>query len=130
MLSNNVISLKIGNKIIFQHPLTQLNKLAKKNSIKNKRKLNNDIKLKINFDSNNLNKEYEQRLINEERLLKKMMQRYFSKEKQNFIKEISKEEIKINNLNLLVEKSKNNDTIKFKEMLDILNKNKKKIKKI
>ena len=58
------------------------------------------------------------------------MQRYFSKEKQNFIKEISKEEIKINNLNLLVEKSKNNDTIKFKEMLDILNKNKKKIKKI
>ena len=128
MLSNNVISLKIGNKIIFQHPLTQLNKLAKKNSIKNKRKLNNDIKLKINFDSNNLNKEYEQRLINEERLLKKMMQRYFSKEKQNFIKEISKEEIKINNLNLLVEKSKNNDTIKFKEMLDILNKNKEKNK--
>ena len=125
MHSNNVISLKIGNKIIFQHPLSRLNHLEKKNTIENKKKLNNDIKLKINFDLNSINKEYEQRIINEERFLKKITKEYFSKESKNFIDDISKEELKINNLNQFIEKNKNNN-IKFKEMIDILNKEKNK----
>ena len=125
MHSNNVISLKIGNKIIFQYPLYRLNHLEKKNTIENKKKLNNDIKLKINFDLNNINKEYEQKIINEERFLKKITKEYFSKENQNFTNDISKEELNINNLNQFIEKNKDNN-IKFKEMIDILNKEKNK----
>jgi len=125
MHSNNVISLKIGNKIIFQHPLSRLNHLEKKNTIENKKKLNNDIKLKINFDLNNINKEYEQKIINEERFLKKITKEYFSKENKNFTNDISKEELKINNLNQYIEKNKDNN-IKFKEMIDVLNKEKNK----
>ena len=53
MNSKQMIILKLGNKIIFQHPISQLNNLQKKNTITNKKPLINNVILKINFDNNN-----------------------------------------------------------------------------
>ena len=123
MNSKQMIILKLGNKIIFQHPISQLNNLQKKNTITNKKPLINNVILKINFDNNN--KEIEKKIINEEKLLKKMMNGYFNKEKPNFINEISKEENQIMNLQKSVEKFELNDNMKFQEMISILNNNNK-----
>jgi hypothetical protein len=118
-----MIILKLGNKIIFQHPISQLNNLQKKNTITNKKPLINNVILKINLDNNN--KEIEKKIINEEKLLKKMMNGYFNKEKPNFMNEISKEENQIMNLQKSVEKFELNDNMKFQEMISILNNNNK-----
>ena len=123
MNSKQMIILKLGNKIIFQHPISQLNNLQKKNTITNKKPLINNVILKINFDNNN--KEIEKKIINEEKLLKKMMNGYFNKEKPNFMNEISKEENQIMNLQKSVEKFELNDNMKFQEMISILNNNNK-----
>ena len=123
MNSKQMIILKLGNKIIFQHPISQLNNLQKKNTITSKKPLINNVILKINFDNNN--KEIEKKIINEEKLLKKMMNGYFNKEKPNFINEISKEENQIMNLQKSVEKFELNDNMKFQEMISILNNNNK-----
>lgn len=126
MNSKQMIILKLGNKIIFQHPISQLNNLQKKNTITNKKPLINNVILKINLDNNN--KEIEKKIINEEKLLKKMMNGYFNKEKPNFMNEISKEENQIMNLQKSVEKFELNDNMKFQEMISILNNNKENIK--
>lgn len=118
-----MIILKLGNKIIFQHPISQLNNLQKKNTITSKKPLINNVILKINLDNNN--KEIEKKIINEEKLLKKMMNGYFNKEKPNFMNEISKEENQIMNLQKSVEKFELNDNMKFQEMISILNNNNK-----
>ena len=123
MNSKQMIILKLGNKIIFQHPISQLNNLQKKNTITSKKPLINNVILKINFDNNN--KEIEKKIINEEKLLKKMMNGYFNKEKPNFMNEISKEENQITNLQKSVEKFELNDNMKFQEMISILNNNNK-----
>ena len=123
MNSKQMIILKLGNKIIFQHPISQLNNLQKKNTITNKKPLINNVILKINFDNNN--KEIEKKIINEEKLLKKMMNGYFNKEKPNFMNEILKEENQITNLQKSVEKFELNDNMKFQEMISILNNNNK-----
>ena len=123
MNSKQMIILKLGNKIIFQHPISQLNNLQKKNTITSKKPLINNVILKINFDNNN--KEIEKKIINEEKLLKKMMNGYFNKEKPNFMNEISKEENQIMNLQKSVEKFELNDNMKFQEMISILNNNNK-----
>ena len=123
MNSKQMIILKLGNKIIFQHPISQLNNLQKKNTITNKKPLINNVILKINLDNNN--KEIEKKIINEEKLLKKMMNGYFNKEKPNFMNEISKEENQIMNLQKSVEKFELNDNMKFQEMISILNNNNK-----
>ena len=123
MNSKQMIILKLGNKIIFQHPISQLNNLQKKNTITNKKPLINNVILKIKFDNNN--KEIEKKIINEEKLLKKMMNGYFNKEKPNFMNEILKEENQIMNLQKSVEKFELNDNMKFQEMISILNNNNK-----
>ena len=123
MNSKQMIILKLGNKIIFQHPISQLNNLQKKNTITSKKPLINNVILKINLDNNN--KEIEKKIINEEKLLKKMMNGYFNKEKPNFMNEISKEENQIMNLQKSVEKFELNDNMKFQEMISILNNNNK-----
>ena len=123
MNSKQMIILKLGNKIIFQHPISQLNNLQKKNTITSKKPLINNVILKINLDNNN--KEIEKKIINEEKLLKKMMNGYFNKEKPNFMNEISKEENQIMNLQKSVEKFELDDNMKFQEMISILNNNNK-----
>lgn len=129
MHSNNVISLKIGNKIIFQHPISQLNNLTKKNPIIPVTKIiNNDVIPKFILDANRINEEFEKRIDNDEKLLKKMIKGYFSWGKQSFINEISKEEEQINSLEKLIQKNKLNDNIKFKEMIGVLNQKNEKLK--
>ena len=64
MNSDNTICLKLGNKIIFQHHLSQLNYLEK---TRNKNKpLNSDIMLKFIF-GNKTGKEFNQRMNNEKK---------------------------------------------------------------
>ena len=122
MHSDNVITLKLGNKLIFKHPISQLNKLGNKKQInQNINYINNDVIPLFMLDINKTNEEYEKRFINEERLLKKMMKGFFSWGKNNYINEISKEEEQINNLEKLIQKNKLNDNSKFKEMIGVLN---------
>ena len=122
MNSNNVIRLKIGNKIIFQHPISQLNNITKKNqTIPVSKIINNDVIPKFILEQDKTNEEFEKRINNEEKLLRKIMKGYFSWSKQSFINEISKEEEQINNIEKIIQKYKLNDNIKFKEMIDVLN---------
>ena len=122
MNSNNVIRLKIGNKIIFQHPISQLNNITKKNqTIPVSKIINNDVIPKFILEQDKTNEEFEKRINNEEKLLRKIMKGYFSWGKQSFINEISKEEEQINNIEKLIQKNKLNDNIKFKEMIGVLN---------
>ena len=118
MHSDNYITLKLGNKIIFEHSLSQLNKLEKKNS----KFLCKDIIPKIILDNNKKEKEFEQKIINERRLIQKMMNGFFSfEDKPDFIKEISKTENDINNLKQEIENNKEKDYNNFKEMISVLN---------
>ena len=124
MKTENIISLKLGNKIIFQHSLSQLSQLKKnKNIISNNiEALNKDIIPKFILDKENLENNSEKRLINEMRLFKKIESGYFIDEyKSSFGEEISKIEYEINNLQQSVEKKQLNDYIKFKEMISKLN---------
>ena len=118
------ISLKLGNKMIFQHPLSQLSQLKKnKNIISNNiEALNKDVIPKFILDKENLENNSEKRMINEMRLFKKIESGYFIDEyKPNFREEISKIEYEINNLQHNIEKNQLNDYIKFKEMISKLN---------
>ena len=124
MKTENIISLKLGNKIIFQHSLPQLSQLKKnKNIISNNiEALNKDVIPKFILDKENLDNNSEKRLINEMRLFKKIESGYFIDEyKSSFGEEISKIEYEINNLQQSVEKNQLNDYIKFKEMISKLN---------
>ena len=124
MKTENIISLKLGNKIIFQHSLSQLSQLKKnKNIISNNiEALNKDVIPKFILDKENLDNNSEKRMINEMRLFKKIESGYFIDEyKSSFGEEISKIEYEINNLQQSVEKKQLNDYIKFKEMISKLN---------
>ena len=124
MKTENIISLKLGNKIIFQHSLSQLSQLKKnKNIISNNiEALNKDVIPKFILDKENLENNSEKRMINEMRLFKKIESGYFIDEyKSSFGEEISKIEYEINNLQQSVEKNQLNDYIKFKEMISKLN---------
>lgn len=124
MKTENIISLKLGNKIIFQHSLSLLSQLKKnKNIISNNiEALNKDVIPKFILDKENLENNSEKRMINEMRLLKKIESGYFIDEyKSSFGEEISKIEYEINNLQQRVEKNQLNDYIKFKEMISKLN---------
>ena len=116
MNSENIISLKLGNKIIFQHPLSQLNQLKKNNN----KAVSKDIIPKF-LGNDKLNNDSEQRMINEKRLFQKMVNGYFNyDDKPSFKDEISKTEFQINNLQQTIEKNKSSDYTKFKEMISIL----------
>ena len=124
MKTENIISLKLGNKIIFQHSLSQLSQLKKnKNIISNNiEALNKDVIPKFILDKENLENNSEKRMINEMRLFKKIESGYFIDEyKSSFGEEISKIEYEINNLQQSVEKKQLNDYIKFKEMISKIN---------
>ena len=124
MKTENIISLKLGNKIIFQHSLSQLSQLKKnKNIISNNiEALNKDVIPKFILGKENLENNSEKRMINEMRLFKKIESGYFIDEyKSSFGEEISKIEYEINNLQQSVEKNQLNDYIKFKEMISKLN---------
>ena len=124
MKTENIISLKLGNKIIFQHSLSQLSQLKKnKNIISNNiEALNKDVIPTFILDKENLENNSEKRMINEMRLFKKIESGYFIDEyKSSFGEEISKIEYEINNLQQSVEKNQLNDYIKFKEMISKLN---------
>ena len=124
MKTENIISLKLGNKIIFQHSLSQLSQLKKnKNIISNNiEALNKDVIPKFILDKENLENNSEKRMINEMRLFKKIESGYFIDEyKSSFGEEISKIEYEINNLQQSVEKNQLNDYIKFKEIISLLN---------
>lgn len=122
MHSDNVITLKLGNKLIFKHPISQLNKLGNKKQInQNINYINNDVIPLFMLDINKTNEEYEKRFINEERLLRKMMKGFFPWGKNNYINEISKEEEQINNLEKLIQKNKLNDDNKLKDIIGVLN---------
>ena len=124
MKTENIISLKLGNKIIFQHSLSQLSQLEKNKNIiiNNIEALNKDVIPKFILDKENLENNSEKRMINGMRLFKKIESGYFIDEyKSRFGEEISKIEYEINNLQQSVEKNQLNDYIKFKEMISKLN---------
>ena len=122
MNSDNVISLKLGNKIIFKHPISQLNKLIKKKpTASNIKNINTDVIPLFMLNIDKTDEEFGKRFINGERLLRKMIKGYFPWGQHNYINEISKEENQINNLEKSIEKNKLEDNTKFKEIIDVLN---------
>jgi ubiquitin C-terminal hydrolase len=70
MNSDNVISLKLGNKIIFKHPISQLNKLIKKKpTASNIKNINTDVIPLFMLNIDKTDEEFGKRFINGERLL-------------------------------------------------------------
>lgn len=133
--NNNIIVLKLGGKIIFQHQITKLKNLSyiikEKQNSKKLQNNNKDVIPRIDFNNNrkNIKNEMEQKIINDEKLLKKFIDNSgISHNKPKFTEEISKNEFSISSLENSLEKSKSNNYIKFKEMLSILKSNRENLK--
>ena len=77
--NNNIIVLKLGGKIIFQHQITKLKNLSyiikEKQNSKKLQNNNKDVIPRIDFNNNrkNIKNEMEQKIINDEKLLKKFI---------------------------------------------------------
>ena len=134
MNASSFISLKIGQKTLFTHPLSQLKQIS---TIINKRNImkKNNSKSVCDLDvipkfiqtkyMKQMNQELSQKLINKHQIFNKIIKKDFSKYHPDFSEKIKNIE---NEMNYLQESiNKNNNTIdykKFKEMLNIINNNK------
>ena len=123
---NPFISLKIGQKLIFAHPLTQLKQLS---SVK--KRTNNPKNNRRNFDvipkciTNQLMKQdLSKKLINKKNIFNKITNTYFAKNHPNFSEELKNIENEMKLLQVSIDRRNNNDYKKFGEMLNIINSNK------
>ena len=129
MNSNSFISLKIGQKLLFTHPLSQLSQINSSFSEKKVKEIKYDnLDVLPNFivdqQMNEINKEKSKRLINKRIIFDKIKNTYFSKSCHNFSDNLSKIENDINVLQKSIDKANNYDYKKFKEMITIINNNK------
>ena len=133
MNSNTFISLKMGKKTLFTHPLSQLKQipiliknknLSKKNNPK--KFLNMDVipRYILNQHMNELNQELTKKLINKKNIFDKIKNTYFSKSHPDFHESLGDIENEMNTLQESIDKGNNNDYKKFTEMISIINSNK------
>ena len=135
MNQNSFISLRIGQRTLFTHPLSQLKQISSTTQKKKIKKNNNERNNLINFDvipkfiqtkyTQKMNQEFSQKLINKHQIFNKIKNNYFSKYHPDFVENIKNIENEMNNLQNSI--NKNNITIDyktFKEMLNIINNNK------
>jgi len=133
MNSNTFISLKMGKKTLFTHPLSQLKQmplliknknLSKK--INQKKFLNMDVipRYILNQHMNELNQELTKKLINKKNIFDKIKNTYFSKSHPDFHESLGDIENEMNMLQESIDKGNNNNYKKFTEMISIINSNK------
>ena len=123
---NPFISLKIGEKLIFTHPLSQLKQIS---SIK--KRTNNPKNNKRNFDvmpkfiSNQVMKQdLSKKLLNKKNIFNKITNTYFSKDHPDFSEDLKNIENEVKFIQVSINKRNNNDYKKFGEMINIINNNK------
>ena len=128
MNSNGFISLKLGQRVIFQHPLSQLKQIAstfiKENKKKNFKKLDILPKFIANKQMSEMNQDLSMRLMNKKKILFKINNTYFSKHHPDFSENLKNIENQMNSMNEFIDKRNVNDYKKFEQMISIINKNK------
>jgi len=130
MNSNSFISLKMGPKILFLHPLSQLKQIS--SSIKKRTNNPNDNKRNMfNFDvipkfifNNAMKQDLSKKLLNKKKIFSNIKNTYFSKNHPDFSGDLKNIENDINFLHESIDKGYNNDYLKFGEMINIINSNK------
>ena len=118
------ISLKIGQKILFQHPLSQLTQLSlsvnkKKFNSKNYKRIDVVPKFFANQHMKEMNKNLSIKLMNKKEIFNKIKSTYFSKVHPSFSEKIKNIEKEIKFIDESLENKKNNK--KFEGMLGVLN---------
>lgn len=128
MNSNGFISLKLGQRVIFQHPLSQLKQITsnfiKENKKKNFKKLDVLPKFIASKGMSEMNQDLSMRLMNKKKILNKIGNTYFSKHHPNFSENLKNIENQMNSMNEFFDKRNINDYKKFEQMISIINKNK------
>ena len=128
MNPNAFISLKLGEKIIFQHPLSQLKQISstiiKKNKQREYRNLDVIPKFIANKSMKEMNQDLSQRLISKKKIFDKINNTYFSKFHPDFSENLQNIENEMNNLQENIDKGTTNDYKKFGQMIYIINMNK------
>ena len=135
MNSGGFISFKLGQQIIFQHPLSQLKQIA---STMNKRNINQNLnqnqRKNYNLDvipkfiqTQNLKQihlDLSKKIINKKNIFNKIKTTYFSKNHPDFSENLKKMENEMNFLEESINKNNTIDYTKFGEMINIINNNK------
>ena len=128
MNSNGFISLKLGQRVIFQHPLSQLKQITstfiKENNKRNFKKLDVLPKFIANQQMNEMNQDLSIRLMNKKKILFKINNIYFSKHHPDFSENLKNIENQMNSMDESLNKRSVNDFKKFEQMISIINKNK------
>ena len=128
MNSNGFISLKLGQRVIFQHPLSQLKQITttfiKENKKKNFKKLDVLPKFIANKQMSEMNQDLSMRLMSKKKILNKINNTYFSKHHPDFSENLKNIENQMNSMNEFIDKRNVIDYKKFEQMISIINKNK------
>lgn len=134
MNSGGFVSLKLGEKIIFQHPLSQLKQIALTVDKRNLIKKNNEKERIIhNLDIipkcvqsqyiKKMNLDISKKLINKKNIFNKIKTTYFSKNYPDFSENLKNMENEMDYLEESINKNNNIDYKKFGEMISILKNN-------
>jgi len=128
MNSNGFISLKLGERVLFQHPLSELNQITsafiKKTKIKTIKNIGIIPKFITNKQTGTMNQDLSTRLMNKKQNLNKIKSAYFSKNHPDFSENLKNIENQMNSIDETINKRKVNDYKKYEQMISIINKNK------
>ena len=125
MNSNGFISLKLGQRVIFQHPLSELKQITstfiKESKKKNFKKLDVLPKFIANKQMSEMNQDLSMRLMNKKKVLNKLNNTHFSKHHPDFSENLKNIENQMNSMDESIEKRNTIDYKKFMQMISIIN---------
>lgn len=125
MNSNGFISLKLGQRVIFQHPLSELKQITstfiKESKKKNFKKLDVLPKFIANKQMSEMNQDLSMRLMNKKKVLNKLNNTHFSKHHPDFSENLKNIENQMNSMDESIDKRNTIDYKKFMQMISIIN---------
>lgn len=125
MNSNGFISLKLGQRVIFQHPLSELKQITstfiKESKKKDFKKLDVLPKFIANKQMSEMNQDLSMRLMNKKKVLNKLNNTHFSKHHPDFSENLKNIENQMNSMDESIDKRNTIDYKKFMQMISIIN---------
>lgn len=125
MNSNGFISLKLGQRVIFQHTLSELKQITstfiKESKKKNFKKLDVLPKFIANKQMSEMNQDLSMRLMNKKKVLNKLNNTHFSKHHPDFSENLKNIENQMNSMDESIDKRNTIDYKKFMQMISIIN---------
>lgn len=125
MNSNGFISLKLGQRVIFQHPLSELKQITstfiKESKKKNFKKLDVLPKFIASKQMSEMNQDLSMRLMNKKKVLNKLNNTHFSKHHPDFSENLKNIENQMNSMDESIDKRNTIDYKKFMQMISIIN---------